>query len=296
MLRLCELNGGTYIKVGQHLGALDYLIPSEYVSTMRVLHNHCPQTDYKDVLSVIREDLGCEVMNHWIQLYWALKFIWFFILFMFQPSEVFQSIEETPLGSASLAQVHKAKLLDGSTVAVKVQHPLVKSYSQVDLKSMEVRDSKHLIYATKIWEKCTFDQVLFRMVSWFFPEFKLMWLLDETKLNLPCELNFTMEGQNAEKTAKLLKHLSWLHVSYTEPSCRLSWNWSYYAGPKNSLELDHTASTDNGILRRSRRGWTLPNKRSSPAKDEKGYFEKDYPALLGNDFLAWLHSLWPSSG
>ena len=72
------------------------------------------------------------------------------MLFMFQPSEVFQSIEETPLGSASLAQVHKAKLLDGSTVAVKVQHTLVKSYSQVDLKSMEVRYSKHLIYATKI--------------------------------------------------------------------------------------------------------------------------------------------------
>jgi len=47
-------------------------------------------------------------------------------------------MEETPLGAASLAQVHKAKLKDGTTVAVKVQHPLVKSHSQIDLKIMEV--------------------------------------------------------------------------------------------------------------------------------------------------------------
>jgi aarF domain-containing kinase len=42
------------------------------------------------------------------------------------------------LGAASLAQVHKAKLKDGTTVAVKVQHPLVKAHSLVDMKTMEV--------------------------------------------------------------------------------------------------------------------------------------------------------------
>lgn len=50
------------------------------------------------------------------------------------------------------------------------------------------------------------------MVSWIFPDFKLQWLVEETKRNLPCELNFVMEGQNAEKTAGLMKHLPWLHV------------------------------------------------------------------------------------
>lgn len=167
LLKLCEVNGGAFIKVGQHIGALDYLIPGEYVKTMRVLHNHAPQSKYQDILNVIKEDLQCE------------------------PSEIFSSMEETPLGAASLAQVHKAKLKDGTTVAVKVQHPLVKSHSQIDLKIMEV---------------------LFRSVFWVFPEFKLMWLLDETKINLPCELNFTMEGENSEKTAKLLSHMPWLHV------------------------------------------------------------------------------------
>lgn len=60
-----------------------------------------------------------------------------------QPYEVFSHIEEEPLGAASLAQVHKAVLRkDGTTVAVKVQHPLVLRNSIVDMKTMEVSMSK----------------------------------------------------------------------------------------------------------------------------------------------------------
>lgn len=57
-------------------------------------------------------------------------------------------------------------------------------------------------------------QFLANVVSWIFPDFKLQWLVDETKRNLPCELDFMMEGQNAEKTAKLMQHLPWLHVTF----------------------------------------------------------------------------------
>lgn len=57
---------------------------------------------------------------------------------MLQPEEVFLSIDPEPLGTASLAQVHKAVLLDGRTVAVKVQHASVRGNSLVDLKTMEV--------------------------------------------------------------------------------------------------------------------------------------------------------------
>ena len=38
--------------------------------------------------------------------------------------------------------------------------------------------------------------------------------MDETKRNLPCELDFVMEGHNAEKISTLMKHLPWLHVQY----------------------------------------------------------------------------------
>lgn len=48
------------------------------------------------------------------------------------------SFDDTPLGAASLAQVHKAVLHDGRTVAVKVQHPKVQAQSSKDLLLMEV--------------------------------------------------------------------------------------------------------------------------------------------------------------
>lgn len=49
------------------------------------------------------------------------------------------SFEDTPLGAASLAQVHKAVLQDGRTVAVKIQHPKVQAQSSKDIFLMEVR-------------------------------------------------------------------------------------------------------------------------------------------------------------
>lgn len=49
------------------------------------------------------------------------------------------SFDDTPLGAASLAQVHKAVLHDGRTVAVKVQHPKVQAQSSKDILLMEVR-------------------------------------------------------------------------------------------------------------------------------------------------------------
>lgn len=104
---------------------------------------------------------------------------------------MFTAFDEEPLGTASLAQVHKATLRDGSVVAVKVQHPYVQGNSRVDLKTMEV---------------------LVKIMSWVFPEFKFQWLVDETKKNIPQELNFEQEGHNAEKVAKMFENYEWLQV------------------------------------------------------------------------------------
>lgn len=101
------------------------------------------------------------------------------------------SIDPEPIGSASLAQVHKAVLHDGSVVAVKVQHPYVMGNSRVDMKTME--------YLVKI-------------VAWAFPDFNFQWLVDESKKNIPIELNFENEGQNAEKVAAMFKKFSWLQI------------------------------------------------------------------------------------
>lgn len=167
LLELCCANKGVYIKVGQHVGALDYLVPQEYVHTLRVLHSSAPQSSFKDVLTVIRED------------------------FKKDPYEIFQSIDPEPLGTASLAQVHKAVLKNGDLVAVKVQHRAVKSNSYVDIKTMSA---------------------LVKITSLVFPDFKFDWLVDETKKNIPQELDFSQEGRNAEKASKLFASYRWLRV------------------------------------------------------------------------------------
>ncbi|XP_057200455.1 aarF domain-containing protein kinase 1 [Triplophysa rosa] len=164
---LCCANRGTFIKVGQHLGALDYLLPEEYTSTLKVLHSKAPQSSMEEIRLVIQEDLGKEL------------------------GELFIQFEEKPQGAASLAQVHRAVLPDGRTVAVKVQHPKVQQQSSKDIIVMEF---------------------LVQVVHWLFPDFSFMWLVEEAKKNMPLELDFLNEGRNAEKLADMLKQFDFLKI------------------------------------------------------------------------------------
>ncbi|GCB71950.1 hypothetical protein scyTo_0001762 [Scyliorhinus torazame] len=61
LLDLCSANRGTFIKVGQHLGGLDYLLPEEYTSTLRILHSKAPQSSLQEIQQVIEDDLGKEI-------------------------------------------------------------------------------------------------------------------------------------------------------------------------------------------------------------------------------------------
>lgn len=64
LLELCCINKGVYIKVGQHIAALEYLLPLEYVQTMKILHSHAPTNSLEDVYQVIREDFKKQVQYH----------------------------------------------------------------------------------------------------------------------------------------------------------------------------------------------------------------------------------------
>ncbi|GAA6087697.1 aarF domain-containing protein kinase 1 isoform X1, partial [Tachysurus ichikawai] len=105
--------------------------------------------------------------------------------------ELFVSFEEKPQGAASLAQVHRAVLANGTTVAVKVQHPKVQAQSSKDIMVMEF---------------------LLQVVHWLFPDFAFLWLVEEAKRNMPLELDFLNEGRNAEKVSHMLKHFDFLKV------------------------------------------------------------------------------------
>lgn len=55
---MCSQNGGLFIKVGQHVGALRYLLPREYVQTFKVFHSEAPVTPLPRMKQVIEEELG----------------------------------------------------------------------------------------------------------------------------------------------------------------------------------------------------------------------------------------------
>ncbi|CAI2353877.1 unnamed protein product [Caenorhabditis sp. 36 PRJEB53466] len=168
LLELACTNGGVFIKVGQHISGMEYLIPSEYTETLGVLTSQAPQASKEDVIYVLESELNAKL------------------------DDLFTEFSDKPVGAASLAQVHKAKLKEtGETVAVKVQHKRVYRNSRTDVKTMEF---------------------LVNVADAVFPEFRLMWLVDEIKKNLPNELDFMHEAKNADEAASRFKHLKFLRI------------------------------------------------------------------------------------
>ncbi|XP_057788888.1 putative ABC1 protein At2g40090 [Salvia miltiorrhiza] len=112
---LCFRNGGIYIKLGQHISQLEYLVPDEYVQVMRQsMLNKCPVSSYEQVLQVFKKELGGA------------------------PDEIFDEFDPVPIASASLAQVHIARTHDGQQVAVKVQHIHMTDTAQADYATVEL--------------------------------------------------------------------------------------------------------------------------------------------------------------
>eukprot|EP00270_Netrium_digitus_P001559 TRINITY_DN11727_c0_g1_i1.p1 TRINITY_DN11727_c0_g1~~TRINITY_DN11727_c0_g1_i1.p1 ORF type:complete len:621 (-),score=161.80 TRINITY_DN11727_c0_g1_i1:145-2007(-) len=98
LYRLCADLGGFFLKSGQFLAKPD-LVPAAWVRRLSVLHDAAPADSMDMVKAVVEEELGQRL------------------------EDVFLEFCPTPLGSASIAQVHRAKLrADSSDVAVKVQH------------------------------------------------------------------------------------------------------------------------------------------------------------------------------
>ncbi|CAF9904764.1 MAG: hypothetical protein HETSPECPRED_004780 [Heterodermia speciosa] len=109
-LRAIEKNGSIFIKLGQHLSSMGYLLPLEWTETFVPLQDKCPVSSYESIEEMFIEDTGSPISDHFI------------------------SFEKEPIGAASLAQVHKATLkATGQEVAVKVQHPALAEWVPLDL-------------------------------------------------------------------------------------------------------------------------------------------------------------------
>lgn len=109
-LRVLEKNGSIFIKLGQHLSSMGYLLPAEWTTTFIPLQDKCPVSSIESIGEMFVQDTGQTI------------------------DELFTSFEPEPTGAASLAQVHIATLKEtGQKVAVKVQHPALAEWVPLDL-------------------------------------------------------------------------------------------------------------------------------------------------------------------
>lgn len=89
---------------------------------------------------------------------------------------------------------------------MKIQHRKVKDRSLVDIATME--------FFLRVAHRVGFTRTAARLINLFkiFPDFHLMWLVEETKKNLPKELDFLHEAENALRVKQLFQHLTFLHI------------------------------------------------------------------------------------
>ena len=118
--------GPTYVKLGQIFSTREDMLPIELIEELEKLQDHVPKLKDFDVVTTIEEELGIEKFKY------------------------FTTIELEPLAAASLAQVHRAQLVNGEEVILKIQRPNITEIIEADLMVMkQVADSleKHSTHA-----------------------------------------------------------------------------------------------------------------------------------------------------
>ncbi|KAL5505080.1 hypothetical protein ACEPAH_7743 [Sanghuangporus vaninii] len=153
---LLRANGGLYLKIGQAVAMQSAVLPNEFQKKFSRFFDDAPQNDWKDVKRVIREEFGGR-----------------------SPDDVFGEIERTARASASVAQVHKARLPDGRLVAVKIQK-----------KEIEQQVG---------WDLWAFGAVMY-LYEYFF-DLPLYAMVPYISERLRSETDFLNEAKNAELTA-----------------------------------------------------------------------------------------------
>lgn len=113
-LRLAfEELGPTFVKFGQALSVRSDVLPATLVQELTALQDAVPPLPLPDVIACLEQELGVPV------------------------SRVFATVDPTPLGSASIAQVHQATLLTGEEVAIKVRRPGLATTIESDIAILE---------------------------------------------------------------------------------------------------------------------------------------------------------------
>lgn len=146
--------GPTFVKLGQVLSMRPDMIPEEYCKELTRLRSDVKPMQFIDVIGVLESEYGEDYRN------------------------IFSALDEKPLGSASIAQVHAAILKNGRSVVVKIQRPGIYDRMNQDVKLLH-----RAVYITKIINRT--GQV-----------FDLNAVLDEMWTVAKQEMDFMMEAEH----------------------------------------------------------------------------------------------------
>ena len=158
-----EALGPTFIKAGQALSTRPDLVPTEYLDALARMQDDVTPVPFAQVRATVEDALGVRL------------------------GKVFATFDELPLGSASLAQVHRATLRDGREVAVKVQRPGVASQVHADLEILATLAAR-ADRLTRIGRRM-------RFVDW----------VHEFRKTLLAELDYSVEAENLARFADHLE-------------------------------------------------------------------------------------------
>ena len=155
--------GPTFIKLGQLLSTRPDIFSEEYIEEFRKFQDKVPPFSFDKAIQQIESEFKRKV------------------------DELFLDIEKEPIAAASIAQVHRAVLLDGSEVVVKVQRPGIEKTIDTDISIM---------------------YTLANLLLKYFPELAILGpvaIVDEFSRTIRKEMNFTLEASNTMKFRNMFK-------------------------------------------------------------------------------------------
>lgn len=162
--------GPSFVKVGQILSNRPDLVPKNYVDELSKLRNEVKPMEYQEILEILREELDRKEYP------------------------IFISIDKEPLGSASIAQVHKAKLKDGTDVVIKVQRRNIVDIMVTDINLMK-KACKTLHIDNLFNNVFTFEEIL-----------------DEIMATTLEEMNFLTEADHISEFYEANKQYSFIKI------------------------------------------------------------------------------------
>src|SRR5436190_1318719 len=176
--RVFEILGPTFVKLGQVLATRPDLFGAEWIAEFEKLQAQAPPLDFEELRPQIEADLGAPL------------------------KDIFEEVDATPLAAASVAQVHRATLKDGTKVVLKIQRPGIRPKIEADMRL--------LAYLASLAERHV------PQLAAFHPQK----VVQQFAKSLQSELNFTTEGHNAEQVAANFEGNDQILIP------RIYWEWT----------------------------------------------------------------------